>query len=87
MLLPKLRSWEAVTAAPGPAFVRRLQELLRDMRREFGEGDLGWDGEWADDGERCWLLQVRPITRSTTRNEAFTVANHKEILPELPSPL
>ncbi|MGF1470610.1 MAG: PEP-utilizing enzyme [Rubrobacteraceae bacterium] len=80
--LPKLRHWEE-PGAGNPPFAARLQELLRDVRREFGAGD--WDVEWADDGERCWLLQVRPVVRGTVRNEAFTVANHKEILPELPS--
>ncbi len=64
-------------------FALRLQRLLHDVRRTFGLGD--WDIEWADDGIRCWLVQIRPITRPSRRNEAFTIANHKEILPELPS--
>src|SRR5262249_22560055 len=38
------------------------------------------------DGRQSWLIQIRPITRPARRNEAFTIANHKEILPELPSP-
>jgi pyruvate,water dikinase len=62
---------------------RRLALLLRDVRAEFG--DFDWDVEWADDGETCWLLQVRPITAPTLRNETFTIANHKEILPDPPS--
>lgn len=62
---------------------RRLASLLRDVRREFGDSD--WDIEWADDGETCWLVQVRPITAATFRNETFTIANHKEILPDPPS--
>ena len=87
LLLPRLRPWEA---SPGTAdllpdrpFAARLQTLLRDTRRVFGSGD--WDLEWADDGVRCWLIQLRPVTRPTRRDEAFTLANHKEILPELPS--
>lgn len=68
---------------PLPPFLPRLQHLLRNIRRVFGSGD--WDVEWADDGMRCWLVQIRPITRPSRRNEAFTIANHKEILPELPS--
>ncbi len=87
LLLPKLRRWEAPPGAanlvPPAPFARRLQLLLRDIRRVFGAGD--WDIEWADDGEQCWLIQMRPVTRPTRRNEAFTLANHKEILPELPS--
>lgn len=77
-LLPRL---EPVAAG----WRRRLQRLLRVVRREFG--DLGWDVEWADDGTRCWLVQLRPVTAPTRRNEAFTIANHAEILPPLPSQL
>ena len=82
--LPKLRTWERPRKqSQQPPFVGRLQALLRDVRRVFGS--LDWDIEWADDGDRCWLIQIRPITRMTRRNEAFTVANHKEILPDPPS--
>ena len=87
LLLPKLRLWErppgTASLLPNRPFALRLQRLLRDIRRVFGPGD--WDVEWADDGERCWLIQLRPVTRPTRRDEAFTLANHKEILPELPS--
>jgi pyruvate,water dikinase len=87
LLLPKLRPWEdppgTASLLPDQPFAPRLQRLLRDIRRVFGPGD--WDIEWADDGERCWLIQLRPVTRPTRRDEAFTLANHKEILPELPS--
>ncbi|MCC7369402.1 MAG: hypothetical protein IT306_13315 [Chloroflexi bacterium] len=87
VLLPRLRGWEAPPGTadllPGLPFAVRLQTLLRDIRRVFGPGD--WDVEWADDGVRCWLIQLRPVTRPTRRDEAFTLANHKEILPELPS--
>jgi len=83
--LPKLRAWEQPTSAgDSPAWARRLQALLRDVRGVFGARD--WDVEWADDGDRCWLLQVRLVTRPTVHDETFTIANHKEILPELPSP-
>jgi pyruvate,water dikinase len=64
-------------------FKGRLQILLRSIRQTFGEGN--WDVEWADDGTQCWLIQVRPITKPLLRNEAFTSANHKEILPDPPS--
>ena len=62
----------------------RLQALLRDIRRWLGNRD--WDIEWADDGRICWLVQLRPITRPPRRDETFSIANHKEILPGLPSP-
>lgn len=82
--LPKLRATEqelpGLNLKAGPA---RLQRLLRDVRTHFG--DTGWDIEWADDGTRCYLIQLRPITRPLQRNETFTLANHKEILPDLPS--
>lgn len=81
--LPKLRRLESGDASA--PWERRLQRLARDVRRAAGAGD--WDVEWADDGERCWLVQVRPITRAVVRDERFTMANHREILPDPPSPL
>ena len=81
LLLPQLQSGErAAAAAP---FARRLQRLLRGVRRTFGAA--AWDIEWADDGAVCWLLQVRPITAPPRRNEAFTFANIREIMPDPPS--
>lgn len=80
--LPKLQAFESPTEKD---FAGRLQALLRDVRRVFGRGD--WDVEFADDGRTCWLLQVRPLTRPVVRNEWFTYANHREILPPLPSRL
>lgn len=64
-------------------FAKRLQMLLRGVRRVFGRKD--WDVEWADDGRVCWLVQIRPITRAPRRNEAFTFANIREIMPDPPS--
>ena len=66
-----------------PGWQQRLGQLLRDVRTVFG--DERWDLEWADDGIRCWLVQIRPVTVSPLRNETFTVANHREILPDPPS--
>jgi rifampicin phosphotransferase len=63
----------------------RLQRALHGVIAAFG--DAPWDVEWADDGTTCWVVQVRPITRAARRNEAFTIANHAEILPPLPSTL
>ncbi len=84
LLLPKLRGWERWTFEDeATSWKARLQALLRDVRRWLGERD--WDIEWADDGQRCWLVQARPITRPVRRDEHFTIANHKEILPPLPS--
>ncbi|MDJ0756086.1 MAG: PEP/pyruvate-binding domain-containing protein [Ardenticatenaceae bacterium] len=74
-------------AAAKIGFEPRLQALLQQVRRVFGDQQPGWDIEWADDGERCWLVQIRPITRPPRRNEAFTYANIREIMPDPPSPL
>jgi len=63
----------------------RLAELLHDIRHVFG--DKPWDIEFADDGTRSWVLQIRPITSSPVRNDWFTLANHREILPDPPSVL
>ncbi len=97
--LPRLRPYEAKpvpqsaaeTTGPPVAqkqthvkLVNRLALLLRDIRQVFSDAD--WDIEWADDGDRCWLIQIRPVTVHSRRNECFTIANHKEILPDLPSP-
>lgn len=84
VVLPKVRRWER-PAGDMPDWQKRLSNLLRDVRSVFGEAE--WDIEWADDGTTCWLVQIRPITAAPRRNEAFTIANHKEILPELPSVL
>lgn len=84
LTLPKLRRWERPSRSHS-SWARRLSRLLVGVRRVFGDAD--WDIEWADDGEVCWLVQIRRVTAAPQRNEAFTVANHKEILPELPSTL
>ena len=90
LLLSQLQGGEWPTAQE--PFARRLQLLLRGVRRTFGPGNSAtewrgdWDIEWADDGQVCWLVQVRPATHPTRRNEAFTFANFKEILPDPPSP-
>ena len=70
---------------PSEPWQRRLRSLLVDVRAEFG--DEPWDIEWADDGETCWLVQIRPITAAPRREELLTLANHAEILPDLPSHL
>ncbi|MEL6149130.1 MAG: PEP-utilizing enzyme, partial [Chloroflexota bacterium] len=84
----KLRLFEKGDLEEGPGredatAVDRVQILLRRVRDVFGESN--WDIEWADNGVTCYLVQVRPITAGTRRNELFTIANHKEILPQLPS--
>lgn len=79
--LPRLRSGEQAGCG---SWKSRLATLLRDIRTVFG--DKPWDIEWADDGIDCWLIQIRPITVPARRDEWFTMANHREILPDPPSP-
>ena len=92
LLVPRLRhSWERAHRGsdhwrtPLPPWAMRLARLLRGVRRVVRAGD--WDVEWADDGRVCWLLQVRRLSRPVRRDETYTLANHKEILPPLPSVL
>ena len=84
----RLRGFERGDREEGPpraeaTFLDRLQVLSRRIRGVFGENS--WDIEFADDGTTAYLLQIRRITAPTVRNEMFTLANHKEILPPLPS--
>lgn len=85
--IPRCRRGEA-TDVLLPSWAQRLQRVLQLVREldnvnRWGAGD--WDVEWADDGRTCWVVQLRPVTRPTVRNEWFTLANHREILPPLPS--
>ncbi len=81
--LPRLLGGERLDGRP--AWQQRLAEMLAAVREEFGDGPPGWDIEWADDGTTTWLLQLRPVTASPVRDEVFTIANHREILPDPPS--
>lgn len=83
LLLPKRRGRERATEHEPVA--ARLQRLLRDVRRVFGEGE--WDVEWADDGERIWLVQVAPRARPARRNELFTTTAQCAPWSEPPSRL
>lgn len=66
-------------------FKRRLRALAEQLTQRFPATRLGWDIEWADDGEVCWLVQARPITQAPLRNELFSYANIREIMPDPPS--
>lgn len=83
--LPKLRMFELASRGGNLSFAPRLQDLLRSVRAAVGPGD--WDVEWADDGREAWLIQVRPITAPTMRDDLFTYLPIKEGLPETPSRL
>ena len=60
-------------------------EWLTAIHTVFGvEGRL--DIEWARDGMGIVLLQVRPALFPIVRNPTLSLANHKEILGDPPSP-
>jgi rifampicin phosphotransferase len=67
-LLPQLRGGERA-GADLPDVARRLQMLLRGVRRAFGRGS--WRVEWADDGKICWLLQVNSPVDAPARVDQF----------------
>ncbi len=54
--LPKLTRWQR-SSSELPPFAQRLQKLLRGIRNAFGKGNR--QIEWMDDGEVCWLLQIK----------------------------
>ncbi|MCL4869245.1 MAG: hypothetical protein KJ063_09760 [Anaerolineae bacterium] len=63
--LPQLSRWKLPTAQE--PFARRLQMLLRGVRRTFGprNGVIDWSGDWEikwiDDGRVCWLVRIRAV--------------------------
>lgn len=67
---------------PWSAWLERLGAVFA---RELGSaGTL--DIEYAAEGDRYTLLQVRPVRFAVARNPLLSLANHREILGELPSP-
>lgn len=80
--LPQLQSWEPSTVGL-PPFAGRLQKLLRGLRRTFGAGN--WLVEWADDGQICWLVGLRPGSPPVPRQDHFI--SLADLWPALPLPL
>lgn len=62
--------------------------FLASIYRVFGKphGDARLDMEFARDGSGYVLLQVRPALFPVARNPILSLANHKEILGDPPSP-
>lgn len=81
MSLPRIYAGEEATASL--PFSQRLQRLLRQIRRVFG--DQQWEVEWADDGEQCWLIEIRPVLHAPRRNEHFGGGDWRDAMPNLPS--
>ena len=84
-ILPKVKSLEPSRLSAG--WQRRLQLLLRGVRLTFNLQGAEWEIAWADDGERCWLLQVRPIITPPQRHDTFTQIHQHELFTGLESPL
>ncbi|MCP5097788.1 MAG: hypothetical protein GY943_19750 [Chloroflexi bacterium] len=61
LTLAKLHGWKRPTA-PIPPFAKRLQQLLRGVRRTIDHDHL--EVHWADDGNICWLQQIIPVEQS-----------------------
>jgi hypothetical protein len=57
-VLPRLGRFQKAAANLDP-HNRRLQKLLRGVRRTFGRGN--WRINWADDGQVCWLFGVAEV--------------------------
>lgn len=72
----------------GDAFHDWLLRLYRTFGQSTGSFGTGAaiDVEYARDGERFTLLQVRPALFEVRRNPTLSLANHKEILGDPPSP-
>lgn len=66
-----------------------FSDWLRDVGRVFSKelaGGGALDVEYARVGDRCVLLQARPARFAVRRNPILSLANHREILGDLPSP-
>ncbi|MDX1907244.1 MAG: PEP/pyruvate-binding domain-containing protein [Bacteroidia bacterium] len=55
------------------------------LRHEPAASPLGLDIEFAISRGKLYLLQARPITTPEAAEEVLTSANHREILPPIPS--
>lgn len=56
--LPRLTAWQR-PSAPTPT-LRRLQQLLRGVRRSLGAEIAYARLAWVDDGRSCWLWGIEP---------------------------
>lgn len=75
--LPRLRHREPAQAKL--PFAQRLQALIRQVRRVFGDAD--WELEWADDGTTCWLVQIRPLQHPLRRDDHFAGGVLQALMP------
>lgn len=73
------------TLRRGEPWSRWLERVGRCFARELAGGSL-LDLELALDGDEPVLLQARPARFAIRRNPVLSLANHREILGEMPSP-
>lgn len=89
LAMPKLRGGEG--GKTGADWRERLRILLREVRAVFAHRRSGrdWEIAYADDGEKCWLLQIRPVTALSQRDDPFVEAQRAAFGTVLgpPSPL
>lgn len=70
----------------GDAWSAWLARIYDVFGRGARDGSEAIDIEFARDGAGYVLLQVRPALFAVARNETLSLANHKEILGDPPSP-
>lgn len=97
LLLPKFTYWDKLMSKVYRFW--KLPPKLKDyyrplvalsyytglLMKKSDHQQIGLDIEFAIKGKRLYLLQARPLTASSEREELLTAANHKEILPPFPS--
>lgn len=54
--LPRLTAWQRPTAET--PYKRRLQQMLRGVRRSLALTGPAWEITWVDDGATCWLWGI-----------------------------
>ncbi len=68
-------------------FIRLSNAAIRLSQFFRADAPHGLDIEFAISNGRLYLLQARPITTPGDAEDVLTSANHKEILPPIPSPM
>ena len=59
MMMRKLGRWQSADFPP--SWQRRLQKLLRGIRRSFILEGTDWQIKWVDDGKMCWLTGIKNV--------------------------
>lgn len=100
LLLPKFSRgdifWSRLLKVWSPDLANKEQDLKRpfiglsvyaaELLNDTNHQEAGLDIEFAVADGAIYILQARPITTASEREEILSSANHKEILPPIPSP-